>query len=141
GIMFMSEDNGDTWEDVNFQDAFYTDQVKAIKYFNGYLYVAVMKGTSGKISRRPFSGCMNVEENKPLSFDVYPNPTKESVTISNLPTDSTLKIVDITGKILYSSVIKDEQTTINTSNFVNGIYIMHIENSGNIANKKLVIKK
>ncbi len=76
------------------------------------------------------------------SYSIFPNPAKDEVNIVNLPKGSILHITDITGKIFYMTVITDrEQTVINTANFVNGIYIVHIENNGTITNRKLVISK
>lgn len=70
---------------------------------------------------------------------VYPNPASEMVTISNLQIGSTLSITDITGKVVYNSFIDFEKTTINTSNYVNGVYILRVSNNGIVATKKLVL--
>lgn len=73
------------------------------------------------------------------TFLVYPNPANEMVTIGNLPSGSILNITDITGKVIYNAVIKNEQTTINTTDFVNGIYILQVSNNGIVSTKKLVV--
>lgn len=78
-------------------------------------------------------------ENIFSSLTVYPNPASEMVTIGNLPIGSTLTITNITGKVVYNSLIDNEQTTINTSNYVNGVYILQVSNNGIVATKKLVI--
>lgn len=75
------------------------------------------------------------------AMNVYPNPANEIVTIGNLPIGSTLNITDISGKVLYSSVIKNEQATISTTDFVNGVYILQVSNNGSIATKKLLVNK
>lgn len=72
---------------------------------------------------------------------VYPNPANEMVTIGNLPSGSILNITDITGKVVYNAVIKNEQTTINTTDFVNGVYILQVNNNGSIATTKFVVNK
>lgn len=88
-------------------------------------------------------GTTSVENIKDeFSFNIYPNPANDFVTITNLPIGSTMRILDITGKVVYSSAITNEQTTtINTTDFINGIYLIRIENNGNIANRKLVVNK
>ena len=88
-------------------------------------------------------GTTSVENIKDeFSFNIYPNPANDFVTITNLPIGSTMRILDITGKVVYSSAITSEQTTtINTTDFINGIYLIRIENNGNIANRKLVVNK
>lgn len=85
------------------------------------------------------TGLTNFDEQR--SVLIYPNPANENVTIGNLPSSSIIIITDITGKVVYSSVIKTEQTTINTSEFGNGIYILHISNNGSFATKKLVVNR
>jgi len=76
-----------------------------------------------------------------VQFTVYPNPVNDFVTITNLPNGSTVNILDVTGKAVYSSGTTTGQTTINTAGFTNGIYLIRIDNNGNSANKKLVINK
>lgn len=73
---------------------------------------------------------------------VYPNPANEFVTLTNIPNGSTVKILDVTGKVVYSSATTNDQTTaINMIDFKNGIYLIRIDNNGNIANRKLVVNK
>lgn len=76
-----------------------------------------------------------------FAYDIYPNPANEIVTITNLPNGSTLRILDVTGKVVYSSVINNEQTTISTTEFVNGVYIIQVTNNGAVATRKLVVNK
>jgi len=76
-----------------------------------------------------------------ITAGIYPNPAGNFVTIANLQGNSAVRISDITGKVVYSSVIKTEQTTINTSEFGNGIYILHISNNGSFATRKLVVNR
>ena len=78
--------------------------------------------------------------NKPVVV-IYPNPAKDIVTIGNVPSGSTVNITDITGRIVYSTKTNNDEITINTSEFVNGVYIIQVENNGSVANKKLVINK
>ena len=74
-------------------------------------------------------------------LSIYPNPAKETLTISNLPNGSVVNITDVRGKSVYKSVITSEQAIINTANFANGVYIVQIENSGSVVNRKLVVNK
>jgi|GEM_PF-2487881 len=76
-----------------------------------------------------------------LSFNAFPNPAKDVVTIGNVPGGSSVKVTDITGKTVYNAVISNKQTTINTSGFVNGVYIIQVENNGTVAHSKLMISK
>lgn len=80
-----------------------------------------------------------IDASPEVAFSVYPNPAREMVTISNAPTGATLSIKDITGKTTYRSIIRNEQTTINTADFVSGVYIIEINNNGVVTNRKLVV--
>lgn len=75
------------------------------------------------------------------SISLYPNPANDFVTITNLPKGSTISILDVTGKSVYSSTVTNEQTTINTANLTTGIYLIRIDNNGNRTSRKLVINK
>jgi len=55
-----------------------------------------------------------------------------------------LKLVDVTGKIIYSceeQIKNNEQIlTINTSLFDKGIYFLYIENKNNFVMKKIIVQ-
>ena len=75
------------------------------------------------------------------SWTMFPNPAVESVTIGNLPSGSSVNMIDFAGKIVYSSVTKNNQTTISTANFANGVYVVQVTNNGVISYRKLVVSK
>lgn len=73
---------------------------------------------------------------------LYPNPAKDLVTITNLPYGETrILVFDITGKVIVSKLTNAETTSINTANFSNGVYLMRLNNNGDIIHKKLVVNK
>ncbi|MCL8009303.1 T9SS type A sorting domain-containing protein [Gelidibacter japonicus] len=73
---------------------------------------------------------------------LYPNPAKDLVTFANLPLGETqIKVFDLSGKEVFSKHINAETTTINTTNFANGVYLVRINYNGNVAHKKLVVNK
>ena len=73
---------------------------------------------------------------------LYPNPAKDLVIIDNLPHGEIQMIVfDNTGKEIVSKIANAETTTINTTNFSNGVYVVRINYNGNVAHKKLVVNK
>lgn len=47
------------------------------------------------------------------------------VNITNIPENSTIKVFGITGKLVYSTQA-NQQITISTTNFENGIYVVQI---------------
>jgi hypothetical protein len=83
-----------------------------------------------------------IEEQNFTSFNIYPNPAKEIVTINNLEIGSTIQLVDMTGQIVSEKVAEISEITLDINSFNNGIYFVQILNSKGIAGaKKLVINK
>lgn len=71
---------------------------------------------------------------------MYPNPANDFVILNHLPDSSIIKIIDLSGKIIYSEYAAN-QVTVSTAGFANGIYIVQIENNGKKVYKKLVISR
>lgn len=111
---------------------------------SGYDLLSPPSGTTGILLAKlgNNSPSTNIIENTTYTtFSVYPNPTIAFVTLANIPNGSAINIIDITGKVVYNSVSKTENHTINTSDFINGVYIVQIMDKGNIATQKLVVSK
>ncbi|MCK9480238.1 MAG: T9SS type A sorting domain-containing protein [Bacteroidia bacterium] len=72
---------------------------------------------------------------------IYPNPASNIVTINNIPSHSTISIIDMTGKLIYFATNSNTQETINTENLVNGVYFIQVENNNSVTNSKLVVNK
>lgn len=85
---------------------------------------------------------VGIEDEKVVDkFDLYPNPANDLVTIAKIHNGSSVKVFDVSGKSVYSSISTGEQLTINIADFTNGIYMVCIENKGNATNMKLVVNK
>jgi len=84
---------------------------------------------------------LGVQEKTNIDLKLYPNPANNFVTITNIPIGSKLKVIDISGKLVYNSIIESEQTTISTMDIVNGVYIIQVENNGEVVNRELVVIK
>jgi hypothetical protein len=72
--------------------------------------------------------------------EFYPNPARNFVTITNIHSHSDVRIMDMTGKIVYTNFVADNQLTVNASEFNNGVYFLEIIHKGkSIDNKKMVV--
>jgi heat shock protein HslJ len=75
-------------------------------------------------------------------FTVYPNPAKNELFLSSTNTTEnlTLKIFNIGGKLLSTqNIALQEQTSLDVSQLVSGIYFLNIEDErGNTATKKFI---
>jgi hypothetical protein len=98
-------------------------------------------GCYGNTAEASKSGGTGNEELTQISWTVSPNPAKESITVRNVPSGSIVNLFDITGKKVYGSTINNEQTTINTANFTNGVYIIQVTTNGAVTTGKVVVNK
>ena len=79
-----------------------------------------------------------LELNGPDKINIYPNPTKENVYVSNLKEDNVdLKIYDINGKIVMQQKISNKEY-LNVSKLSNGIYQLTFEGKNWKENRKLI---
>ena len=79
-----------------------------------------------------------IEKTIDVTIQVYPNPFDDFITI-NYEVPYHLKIIDITGKLIYQHTITSEYYQLNTSQFKSSIYILNIssKNKPNI-NQKII---
>jgi hypothetical protein len=63
-----------------------------------------------------------------------PNPAKEKLFITNIPTDvSSIALVDITGKTISNFTLKSNQLELNINDLSQGVYLLMIkDNNGNV---------
>ncbi|GEM_PF-4337307 len=74
------------------------------------------------------------------SFLLFPNPTKNNITISGLNKFelNEMKIFNITGDLVLTSNLNEEKTTFDLSNLLNGVYILEIANNDGIIREKII---
>jgi len=80
------------------------------------------------------------EIEKEYIISIYPNPAKDYFTI-NLDNNekSDLKILDITGKVVYERNFSKE-INISTEKFKEGIYFVKVKNNDNIIIRKIIVE-
>ena len=63
-----------------------------------------------------------------LYLSIYPNPAKTQITLNTTTNQigKTLKVYDALGKLVYESIIKQEQSNISITHWANGIYTVAI---------------
>src|SRR5690606_23619892 len=71
------------------------------------------------------------EDSTGKQFLLYPNPARDFVTITNLSHCEIQMIVfDINGKVIVSIILNTETARIDTSNLLNGVYIVWLTHNG-----------
>lgn len=82
-----------------------------------------------------------LESNFKNSFKIYPNPAKEMLTIelSYVNEKMSIEFNDVLGRILYTTDITQNVNTINTSEYVRGIYFIKCLLKNKIVSVKKVV--
>lgn len=82
----------------------------------------------------------DVEEGQ-MILSLYPNPAASSITIDNLEEGSIFRIYSAAGVELYAERSQGNRSTIELSDYKNGIYFLIAENSGRNTRMKFVVIK
>ncbi|MEI6822410.1 MAG: T9SS type A sorting domain-containing protein [Bacteroidota bacterium] len=108
-----------------------------VNYFVGFdITPCASKSTHTVRSNYVASVTAGIAENNISQIRVYPNPTKDNLTIeTNSNTEQRLEIINLIGQTLYTNSI-NKKATINISAFANGVYILKLS-----SDKETVIKK
>lgn len=75
-----------------------------------------------------FTG-INKNQNR-KSILIYPNPSKDKVTIEAELKGATLTLIDVFGKTVFSEIQKENKITLDLSAFPSGIYFLRTEGLG-----------
>lgn len=111
---------------------------------NGEVYVADI--LSGNIYQLVDDNALNINDNKYSNITIYPNPSKNEITINfgsikNFTDSTKITIYDLQGEII-KTINKDADIVqkVNTSEFSKGIYILKIQTKNStLSTHKLVI--
>ncbi len=91
--------------------------------------------------RLPHSAsCVGLEnETALLDINLYPNPAKDYVVLSNLSGESHISIIDVNGRMRYYQNTSSNQVEINLSGLEAGVYNLKVVKDNVVLSKKLVI--
>jgi len=79
----------------------------------------------------------NLFENNQIN--IYPNPTNNLINIRQEKANSiTIQVLDITGKVLLTKSSTNQLTTIDLSEFTNGIYLVKVSGGGDVRVEKVI---
>ncbi|MDB5281321.1 MAG: hypothetical protein JWO06_396 [Bacteroidota bacterium] len=79
------------------------------------------------------------EATNDMSLTTFPNPASSSLNILlNGASSATIKVFDISGKIVATKETSDQLTQLNTSAFADGVYLLSVTNKGNTYFSKFV---
>lgn len=135
------------WNTLNDNDIFKlgTGPSGEIDWFNGAiddLKIYDRAITASEVLLLFDGSSASIEEQTTNSFNFFPNPANDLVTLNNLPLGTTIQITDMTGKSVFETIVSTEEMNIDLAPMNNGIYFIQLTtNSETISAKKLVINK
>lgn len=80
------------------------------------------------------------ETDNDTEISIYPNPSSGIFTVSSSLSLSSIEVYNVLGEKVYSSLITNNQTTINLSQAPKGIYFVRVTAEGKSYSQKVVIK-
>jgi len=79
-----------------------------------------------------------IAEDEADGFEAYPNPADQTVTVASEDMITSLKVYDITGKVMVSKTVNANTTQLDVSDLRSGIYMISISTEEEVMTKKLV---
>ena len=78
-----------------------------------------------------------------VDFNLYPNPATDNITIklNDYPNNNqTIRVIDITGKLLMMEKITSHSTVLDVSQFKKGVYFVTLFSDKGQKTRKLVVQ-
>ena len=139
GPVIALDNNGQILYQLNFDSNLFTENTSAIEY-NDTLYLGTLHDSIiGKIPiPSQILSSSNDYINSQFDFSIYPNPTKENVTISmeNYDGNVLTKVYDLIG----NELLITNETTISLKDYAKGVYIFKVS-FGDTAEEVKVVKE
>ena len=139
GPVIALDNNGQILYQLNFDSNLFTENTSAIEY-NDTLYLGTLHDSI--IGKIPIPSQILLSSNDYINsqfdFSIYPNPTKENVTISmeNYDGNVLTKVYDLIG----NELLITNETIISLKDYAKGVYIFKVS-FGDTAEEVKVVKE
>jgi PKD repeat protein len=80
--------------------------------------------------------------NNQVELSLYPNPAHEKINLvfpSKYTNETSIRIISLTGKVIYSNITKEKQFSIPCNQFSKGLVLIRIENEKQSITRKVII--
>ncbi|MEZ4888990.1 MAG: T9SS type A sorting domain-containing protein [Crocinitomicaceae bacterium] len=110
--------------------------------FNSRMYLFANDGTHGdELMILDQASTAGLTEGTTANFNLFPNPATTSFTLTNLPSEATIQLIDQTGRIVTTENTTTQTQSIATNTLHSGIYFVHVTGkNGETSTQKLVIE-
>ncbi len=75
-----------------------------------------------------------------ITTNIYPNPARDRITVEANSIIDEVMIYNNMGQLVFSGQFDNDQITVNTSNFITGMYIVQIVSGDAVEVRKLIIE-
>lgn len=72
------------------------------------------------------------------TFEVYPNPAHETVTVSSNMNAYQAEVLNYLGQVIYTQSVSSDTFTLNVANYADGVYFIRLTSNDGIATQKLI---
>ena len=69
------------------------------------------------------------EDTEVNTLEIYPNPAKDHIYITNLSSETNIKVYTILGQLILKETIYTTETTISITNWTKGVYLLMVNGS------------
>lgn len=83
---------------------------------------------------------MSVDENKLATVRMFPNPAKNTLTLSSQQNIENISIFNVLGQLVKSAKVSANETTVDVSSLKSGMYVVQTTINGKTQTQKLVIQ-
>jgi hypothetical protein len=106
----------------------------------GSYFILTKSNSCNRISNTVLITAAN-EPSMPIanSMNIFPNPAEKSITITGLDHQVTMRIMNVTGQVVYESKISPDEV-IPVENWPRGMYIVTIMNNLSVVTKKIILR-
>ncbi len=113
---------------------FYTNKIRVSFISDNYLH-----GDGFLIHWEADSPNAIEEHTRDNNLTLTPNPANNFVTIYHAKDNTSIQIIDLSGKVIKASTSNSTSTVMNVGDLKNGIYMVRIMDSNSSTTKKLVV--
>lgn len=82
----------------------------------------------------------SISENEAFAWNVYPNPTQGTVTVSSDSQIDLLSIVDLTGKVVFEKTVAGTTTDLQLGNLTSGVYLVEITSGNQKSQQRIILQ-
>jgi hypothetical protein len=108
---------------------------------NPLMTVAIYNHNNNALYHFGLSQITGVNDNNQLAnnLEVYPNPAENEINVINCHPGSTVSIIDLAGRIVFTEIVVKDRTILNTSQLSNGVYFVQVSDMTTIQRSRFLV--